>query len=152
MTSHQAQIRVALAQMNPTVGDLAGNSSKILHQAQLAHTAGAHLILFPEMVLTGYPVEDLALRSTFRDASKKALAQLAPLLPPELAAVIGYLEESENGKPQNAVALIHQGEIRARYIKHHLPNYGVFDEFRNFVAASILFLPFVRIFGDLKDR
>ena len=136
MTSHQAQIRVALAQMNPTVGDLAGNSSKILHQAQLAHTAGAHLILFPEMVLTGYPVEDLALRSTFRDASKKALAQLAPLLPPELAAVIGYLEESENGKPQKAVALIHQGEIRSRYIKLHLPNYGVFDEFRNFVAGS----------------
>jgi NAD+ synthase (glutamine-hydrolysing) len=122
--------------MNPTVGDLAGNSAKILDQAQLAHTAGAHLIVFPEMVLTGYPVEDLALRSTFRSASKKALRDLLPLLPAELVAVIGYLEESVEGKPQNAVALIHGREVIATYIKHHLPNYGVFDEFRNFVAGT----------------
>ncbi len=136
MSATQAQLRVALAQINPTVGDLAGNSAKILEQAQLAHTAGAHLIVYPEMVLTGYPVEDLALRSTFRSASKSALINLLPLLPKELVAIVGYLEESADGKPQNAVALIHRGEVRATYIKHHLPNYGVFDEFRNFVAGT----------------
>ena len=136
MSATQAQLRVALAQINPTVGDLAGNSSRILNQAQLAHTAGAHLIVFPEMVLTGYPVEDLALRSTFRSASKKGLTDLLPLLPADLVAVIGYLEESVDGKPQNAVALIHRGAVVATYIKHHLPNYGVFDEFRNFVAGT----------------
>ena len=141
MKAPTAQLRVALAQINPTVGDLAANTSRILHEAQLAHSAGAHLIVFPEMVLTGYPVEDLALRSTFRSASKKALAEIAPQLPRELAAVVGYLEESSDGKPQNAVALIHGGKILARYIKHHLPNYGVFDEFRNFVpgSASLIF-------------
>jgi NAD+ synthase (glutamine-hydrolysing) len=136
MSATQAQLRVALAQINPTVGDLAGNSAKILDQSQLAHTAGAHLIVFPEMVLTGYPVEDLALRSTFRSASKKALKDLLPQLPAELVAIIGYLEESDDGKPQNAVALIHRGTVIATYIKHHLPNYGVFDEFRNFVAGT----------------
>ena len=136
MTSAPAQLRVALAQLNPTVGDLGANAAKILNQAQLAHSAGAHLILYPEMVLTGYPVEDLALRSTFRQASKKAIKELAPQLPPDLVAVIGYLEESPDGKPQNAIALIHNGEILATYIKHHLPNYGVFDEFRNFIPGT----------------
>ena len=136
MTSAQVQLRIALAQLNPTVGDLRTNAAKILNQAQLAHSAGAHLILYPEMVLTGYPVEDLALRSTFRQASKKAIKELAPQLPPDLVAVIGYLEESPDGKPQNAVALIHNGEILATYIKHHLPNYGVFDEFRNFIPGT----------------
>jgi len=136
MTSTQAQIRVALAQMNPTVGDLEGNAAQILRQAQLAHDAGAHIITFPEMVLTGYPVEDLALRSTFRQASKKAIEEIAPHLPPDLVAIVGYLEESAEGKPQNAVALIHHQKILTTYIKHHLPNYGVFDEFRNFVAGT----------------
>ena len=136
MTSAPAQLRVALAQLNPTVGDLGANAAKILNQAQLAHSAGTHLILYPEMVLTGYPVEDLALRSTFRQASKKAIKELAPQLPPDLVAVIGYLEESPDGKPQNAIALIHNGEILATYIKHHLPNYGVFDEFRNFIPGT----------------
>ena len=136
MSASQAQLRVALAQINPTVGDLVGNSAQILDQAQLAHAAGAHLILYPEMVLTGYPVEDLALRSTFRSASKKALKDLIPLLPVDLVAVVGYLEESADGKPQNAVAVIHDKKILGTYIKHHLPNYGVFDEFRNFVAGT----------------
>ncbi len=136
MSASQTQLRVALAQINPTVGDLVGNSAQILDQAQLAHAAGAHLILYPEMVLTGYPVEDLALRSTFRSASKKALKDLIPSLPVDLVAVVGYLEESADGKPQNAVAVIHDKKILGTYIKHHLPNYGVFDEFRNFVAGT----------------
>ncbi len=140
MSGKPAQLRVALAQLNPTVGDLDGNTLKILNQAQLAHTAGAHLIVFPEMILTGYPVEDLALRSTFRDASRKALANLIPQLPTTIASVIGYLDESAEGKPQNAVAVIYDGKIVGTYIKHHLPNYGVFDEFRNFVAGTDSFV------------
>lgn len=125
-----------MAQINPTVGDLANNSTRILATASQAHNAGAHIALFPEMVVTGYPVEDLALRSTFRRASKQALHALASELPPDLVCFIGYLDEDERNSPQNALAVIYQGKVRATYIKHHLPNYGVFDEFRHFVAGK----------------
>ena len=133
------QIRVGLAQINPTVGDLINNRALILEYAEKAKIAGVHLLVYPEMVLTGYPVEDLALRATFRKASRKAIAEVADSIgeiAPELTAIVGYLDEDESGAPQNAVALIHRGQIVGRYIKHHLPNYGVFDEFRNFVAGT----------------
>ena len=132
------QLRVGLAQVNPTVGALESNSELILEYAGKAGSAGAHILLLPEMVLTGYPVEDLANRSTFRQASKKALEALADKLQDygDLVSVVGYLEESQSKRPQNAVAIIHRGQVVARYIKHHLPNYGVFDEFRNFVAGE----------------
>jgi NAD+ synthase (glutamine-hydrolysing) len=134
------QLRIALAQINPTLGDLTGNSALILEYAEKAKTAGAHVLLFPEMVMTGYPVEDLALRQTFRVASKAAVLDVADRLADlglgEMLAVIGYLDGSAEQKPQNAVALVHRGEVVATYIKHHLPNYGVFDEFRNFVAGD----------------
>lgn len=136
--SDRAQIRVGLAQINPTVGDLISNRELILEYAEKAHNAGVHLLVFPEMILTGYPVEDLALRASFRKASRKAIAEVADSIgevAPDTAAIVGYLDEDPNGSPQNAVALIHRGQIVARYIKHHLPNYGVFDEFRNFVAG-----------------
>jgi NAD+ synthase (glutamine-hydrolysing) len=110
----------------------------ILNYAQKASTAGAHILLFPEMVLTGYPVEDLANRASFRLASQQALSVLAAKLGEfgELVSVVGYLEESSSRRPQNAVAVIYKGEVVARYMKHHLPNYGVFDEFRNFVPGD----------------
>jgi len=132
------QLRVGLAQVNPTVGALAENAELVLEYAGKASSAGAHVLVFPEMVLTGYPVEDLALRSTFRAASKQAIVELAAKLVDygDLVSVVGYLEESENKRPQNAVAIIHRGHIVATYIKHHLPNYGVFDEFRNFVPGD----------------
>jgi len=132
------QLRVGLAQVNPTVGALAENAELVLEYAGKASSAGAHVLVFPEMVLTGYPVEDLALRSTFRAASKQAIVELAAKLVDygDLVSVVGYLEESENKRPQNAVAIIHHGHIVATYIKHHLPNYGVFDEFRNFVPGD----------------
>ena len=139
MNSTSAQLRIGLAQINPTVGDLISNRALILDYAEKAQTAGVHLLVFPEMVLTGYPVEDLALRATFRKASRKAIAEVADSIgdiAPQVTAVVGYLDHSENGSPQNAVAVIHRGQIVARYIKHHLPNYGVFDEFRNFVPGS----------------
>jgi NAD+ synthase (glutamine-hydrolysing) len=139
MGNSLGQIRVASAQINPTVGNLAANADLISSYAKRALEGGAHLALFPEMSLTGYPVEDLALRATFRSASKNAISKLARRLMDEgageLLCVVGYLEESESHKPQNAVALLYGGEIVGRYIKHHLPNYGVFDEYRNFVAG-----------------
>lgn len=132
------QLRVGLAQVNPTVGDLESNSELILEYAGKASSASAHILVFPEMVLTGYPVEDLAMRSTFRAASKAAINRVAQSLADygDLVSIVGYLEESSTKRPQNAVAVIHRGEIVATYIKHHLPNYGVFDEFRNFVPGD----------------
>lgn len=132
------QLRIGLAQVNPTVGALESNSELILGYASKAAGAGAHILLAPEMVLTGYPVEDLANRSSFRLASKAALETLAGRLGDfgDLVSVVGYLDESASRRPQNAIAVIHGGKVVARYIKHHLPNYGVFDEFRNFIPGD----------------
>ena len=126
------KLRVALAQINPTVGDLAGNAGLIADSVKSAQAHGANLIVFPEMIVTGYPVEDLALRPSFQAASIKAVEEIATGITGDLVAVVGYLD---NG-PKNAVAIIHDGKIKARYVKRHLPNYGVFDEFRNFVAGD----------------
>ncbi len=140
VTREFTTLRVALAQINTTVGDLHGNSALILESVAKVADQGVHIALFPEMTITGYPVEDLALRSTFRAASRAAVSELADALVAhncgEILVVVGYLEESENHKPQNAIALIYRGQIVATYIKHHLPNYGVFDEFRNFVPGN----------------
>ena len=133
------KLRVALAQINPTVGDLAGNSALIRANLKEGKKAGAQVIVFPEMILTGYPVEDLATRPSFQSASIKALEQLAKDIESDgcgdVVGVIGYLDRN-NGAPQNAIALIHGGQIKARYAKRHLPNYGVFDEYRNFVSGD----------------
>jgi len=134
------KLRLALAQINPTVGDLAGNAALIHEGADQARTAGAHVVIFPEMVLTGYPVEDLALRPSFQLASQRAITQLASHLNPDIVSIVGYLDTTETNegitKPQNMVAVISGGQIKARYAKCHLPNYGVFDEFRNFVPGT----------------
>ena len=133
------KLRVALAQINPTVGDLAGNGALIRANLKEGKKAGAHVVVFPEMILTGYPVEDLATRPSFQSASIKAVEQLAKDIESDgcgdLVGVIGYLDRN-NGAPQNAIALIHGGQIKARYAKRHLPNYGVFDEYRNFVSGD----------------
>ena len=152
------KLRIALAQINPTLGDLAGNADLVARYVGAAQAEGAALIVFPEMVLTGYPVEDLALRPSFRSASITAIGQLAKRLKSEghggITAVVGYLDQIADapnrlgqpvGAPQNAVAIIHNGEIKARYVKQHLPNYGVFDEFRNFVPGTETLL--VRVGG-----
>ena len=126
------KLRAALAQINPTVGDLAGNAGLIAGAVKAAKDAGANLIVFPEMIVTGYPVEDLALRPSFQAASIRAVQEIAASITGDIVAVIGYLDQG----PKNAVAVIHDGKIRATYVKRHLPNYGVFDEFRNFVAGD----------------
>ena len=135
------KLRVALAQINPTVGDLAGNAGLIAASVKSAQAQGANLIVFPEMIVTGYPVEDLALRPSFQAASIKAVEEIAAGITGDIVAVVGYLDQG----PKNAVAIIHEGKIKARYVKRHLPNYGVFDEFRNFVAGDQTLV--VRIHG-----
>ena len=138
------KLRLALAQINPTVGDLVGNAALITQSVNQAVAAGAHIAIFPEMVLTGYPVEDLALRPSFQVASKSALTALATQLDKSIVSIVGYLDQVD-GKPQNMVAVIAGGQVKARYAKCHLPNYGVFDEFRNFVAGDSTLV--VRIHG-----
>ncbi|MGW6204947.1 NAD+ synthase [Streptomyces sp. NPDC055089] len=152
------QLRLALNQIDSTVGDLAGNTESILHWTRHSAEQGAHLVAFPEMVLTGYPVEDLALRSSFVEASREALRALAARLDAEgfgeLPVVVGYLDRSESaaprygqpaGSPRNAAAVLHRGRIALNFAKHHLPNYGVFDEFRYFVPGDSM--PVVRVHG-----
>jgi len=130
------KLRVALAQINPTVGDLVGNGALIASSIESARKSGADIVVFPEMIVTGYPVEDLALRPSFQIASIAKLAEIARGIDGDLVAIIGYLDTSPSGAPQNAVAVIHQGQVKSRYVKRHLPNYGVFDEFRNFTAGT----------------
>ena len=131
-------LRVALAQVNTTVGDLAGNAAGVLERTREAAAAGAHLVAFPELTITGYPPEDLVLRQSFRSAARTALERLAADLATaglgDTAVVVGYLDA--DGGPRNAAAFLLGGTILARYYKHHLPNYGVFDERRNFVAGT----------------
>ena len=138
--SQSGQIRIALAQINPTVGDLAKNADLIAKYAYDAAAAGAVVVVYPEMILTGYPVEDLATRPSFRAASIAAINQLAERINNEgsgdLTLIVGFLGQSPTGAPQNCVAVIHKGVIVAIYIKHHLPNYGVFDEYRNFTPGN----------------
>ena len=126
------KLRVALAQINPTVGDLAGNGALIADSVKSAQAQSANLIVFPEMIVTGYPVEDLALRPSFQAASIRAVQEIAASITGDIVAVVGYLDQG----PKNAVAVIHEGKVRATYVKRHLPNYGVFDEFRNFVPGD----------------
>lgn len=135
------QLRLALAQVNACVGDITGNAGLVLDRCRAAAQAGADVVALPEMVLTGYPVEDLALRTSFAAASRAALdalpAQLASEGLGDLLVVAGYLDSDEQG-PRNAAAIIHGGAVVDRYFKHHLPNYGVFDEFRYFSPGDDL--------------
>jgi NAD+ synthase (glutamine-hydrolysing) len=126
------KLRVALAQINPTVGDIVGNAALIADSIKKAQADGANLIVFPEMIVTGYPVEDLALRPSFQAASIRSIQEIAASITGEIVAIVGYLDKG----PKNAVAIIHKGKIAATYLKRHLPNYGVFDEFRNFVPGD----------------
>jgi NAD+ synthase (glutamine-hydrolysing) len=149
-------LRIALAQVDSTVGDLAGNADTIVEWTRRAAGRRADLVVFPEMMLTGYPVEDLALRESFVDASIVALQGLAARLAGEglggIAVITGYLGQRaglalRTGQPvsaaQNAAALLRGGEVVVTGAKHHLPNYGVFDEYRYFVPGDRL--PVARI-------
>jgi len=145
------KLRIALAQVNATVGDLDGNAELIVAWTRRAAERGARVVVFPEMMLTGYPVEDLALRASFVEASIATLHAVAARLQTEglggLAVVTGYLDRRTDlaartglpaGAPQDAAALIYDGRVVITSAKHHLPNYGVFDEFRYFVPGDTL--------------
>ena len=139
-------LRLAMAQINPTVGDLAGNSAQILEKVQQAQDLGAHLVLFPELALTGYPIEDLALSKDFLNDSGKALENLAKELAKRgqghIRVVVGHPALAKNPTSwaigQNCASLIFDGTVQASYAKHHLPNYSVFDEYRVFVPGDQL--------------
>jgi NAD+ synthase (glutamine-hydrolysing) len=146
------QLRLALAQINLTVGDLTGNAAAVLERTREAAAAGAHLVAFPEMAITGYPPEDLVFRESFRAASRATVDKLATDLAAnglgDIAVMVGYLDEDggprkaatlyldERAGPRNAAAFCLGGRVVARYFKHHLPNYGVFDEARYFVRGD----------------
>ncbi|MFJ2029160.1 NAD+ synthase [Streptosporangium sp. NPDC087985] len=152
-----AQLRIALAQTDPVVGDLAANADKLVEWTRRAADRGAHLVVFTEMFLTGYPVEDLVLRSSFVEASIASVGALARRLADEglseIPVVVGYVDRADlaprvgqpKGSPLDAVALLHRGRVVTKTAKHHLPNYGVFDEYRYFVRGDRL--PIFRLHG-----
>jgi NAD+ synthase (glutamine-hydrolysing) len=129
-------MKLAIAQLNLTVGDIAGNAARLLAAANAAHAAGAALLLTPEMSICGYPAEDLVLRRDFTTACDAAVEQLAKDAPAELALVVGYPERGDDGL-YNAAALLRGGRVEAGYRKHHLPNHSVFDEQRVFDSGSL---------------
>lgn len=142
-------MRLALAQVNPVVGDLQGNAAICRAAIATAARSHAHIVMLPEMVITGYPIEDLALRPSFQDASEAAVAALAHDISRDgygdMVVIVGYLKGTDRteavklgvprGAPMNCAAVIHRGTVIAHYSKHHLPNYGVFDEYRYFVPG-----------------
>ncbi|GAA2722610.1 NAD+ synthase [Cellulomonas aerilata] len=142
-----ADVRIALAQVDTCVGDLDGNSETVLTWTRRAAEAGADLVAFPEMCLTGYPIEDLALRASFRRGAEQALRATAAQLEAEglgqVAVVVGTVGERTTrehdgapARPTNQAVVLQHGTVQQRYDKHHLPNYGVFDEFRIFAPGT----------------
>ena len=138
------KVRLAMAQTNPIVGDIAGNLKQTLAAIDAAIANGANLVLFGEMNLTGYPIEDLAARASFITAAEDSVTALAHAMKAdkyaEVAVVVGHpaFAVQPNGWSiaQNSATVIINGHIVNRYAKHHLPNYSVFDEFRNFVPGN----------------
>lgn len=139
-------LRVALAQINATVGDIEGNVRKIVEGIERAKEVRADIVAFPELAVTGYPPEDLLFKPHFVEQNKEAVFELAKLVPKSLVAVVGFVDEDSD--IFNAAAVLHDGKVAAIYRKHYLPNYGVFDEFRYFQRgeeALVLALNDVRV-------
>ncbi|QTE28417.1 NAD+ synthase [Pengzhenrongella sicca] len=141
-----APMRIALAQIDTCVGDLEANTEAILAWTRRAAAAGADLVAFPEMTVTGYPIEDLALRASFRRGAEAALQATAARLAAEglgeVVVVVGTVGEHTSrehagapARPTNQAVVLARGAVHERYDKHHLPNYGVFDEYRIFAAG-----------------
>lgn len=135
-------MKIAIAQINPTIGDLSGNAKQILEAAQKAVSEGARLLLTPELSLCGYPPRDLLLNPSFLQAMSIALQQLARDLPPELAVLVGTVEVNltahTNGEKAlfNSIGLLEKGRVQQVFHKCLLPTYDVFDEYRYFEAGS----------------
>jgi NAD+ synthase (glutamine-hydrolysing) len=135
MTMRTEPLRVALAQINSTVGDIPGNSRKIKEWIGRARDEGAQLVVFPELALTGYPPEDLLLKTHFVDSAGAALEELARETEEgDLVALVGFPERRDD--VYNACAVLAEGRVQAIYRKMFLPNYGVFDEARYFQSGT----------------
>lgn len=144
------RLRLALAQTNPRVGDRLGNATRIMEMARNAFDEGAQLFVTGELALTGYPIEDLALRDNFLELSRQAVADLAVWLDREgmgdMPVVVGHPDGPLPVNPvaalqpparaHNAASVLSGGKVLATYAKHHLPNYAVFDEFRTFIPGD----------------
>ena len=127
-------LRLALCQMNPTVGDLVGNSERIHAGIDAGRETGAQVVLFPELALSGYPPEDLLLRAHFLEHTEAKLQELANATD-GIVAIVGF-PEREDSAVYNSAAVLSDGAVQAIYRKVHLPNYGVFDEQRYFEAGE----------------
>ncbi len=130
--SGMRRFRVSLAQINPTVGDIEGNARRIIDGIAQARAVGADLVAFPELVITGYPPEDLLFKSAFIEANLAALADVTKAAR-GLTAIVGFVDRRQD--LFNAAAVIHDGALAGVYHKQFLPNYGVFDENRYFQAG-----------------
>ena len=140
------RLRIALAQINPTVGDLDGNTRLILGAMENAAQAGADIVTFPELAVTGYPPEDLLFKRQFLDETDRRLAQIAAAAG-DTMAVVGAPRRAD-GNLYNTAAVVHRGKLVTAYRKVFLPNYGVFDEHRYFArgrACPIITLKGVRL-------
>jgi NAD+ synthase (glutamine-hydrolysing) len=138
-------VRVALAQINTTVGDLWGNAEKAADALRKATDAGAELVALPELTITGYPPEDLLMRHSFIKDNLRALEEFAGEVPAGVVAAIGFVDLDSD--LYNACAVVSDGEILHRYHKRYLPNYGVFDENRYFREGSSA--PVLKLDGNL---
>lgn len=147
------RLRLALAQSNPVVGDLIGNAEQVVAAARAALAQGADILALGEMALTGYPIEDLASRPSFLVDAGEAVTALAARLATEglgeLPVIVGHPDGPHEQRllgtsnaptaiAQNCASVLHRGQVAARYAKHHLPNYGVFDEYRTFMPGDEL--------------
>ena len=135
-------MKIAIAQINPTVGDLSGNAQRILSVAQQASSRGANLLLTPELSLCGYPPRDLLMRASFIEQMQQQVTQLAQALPTDLTALVGIAADnsaaaSRGEKPIfNSMALLQAGQVKAIFHKRLLPTYDVFDEDRYFKSGT----------------
>src|SRR3954465_15461907 len=133
MTMRTEPLRVSLAQINSTVGDISGNAKKIREYIDRARDEGAQLVLFPELALTGYPPEDLLLKTHFVDTAGAALEEIARDTD-DIVVILGFPERRDD--VYNAAAVLAEGRVQAVYRKMFLPNYGVFDENRYFQSGT----------------
>src|ERR1700712_1465690 len=133
-------MRVALAQINPTVGDVDGNAAKIAEWIGRAREGSADLVIFPELCIPGYPAEDLYLKPHFLAANVRAVERLAADLAPGITVLVGFAEPAPGGgdhrHAQNSLAVLADGAVQAIYRKNRLPNYAVFDEQRYFIPGT----------------
>ena len=147
------RLRLALAQTNPVVGDLSGNAEQLIAAARRARDAGADLLACGEMALSGYPIEDLAARPEFLAECSAAVRRLAKDLQDaglgDLPVIVGHPDgpfaprligtsNAPTAIAENRASVLHHGHVKASYTKHHLPNYSVFDEYRNFIPGDEL--------------